>query len=214
MTRETKVGLLVGVAIILLIGIIVSDYLSVTKDENQPDFTDFANQANRNIVSNQNPIDPEQGTQSGQFHPGNGQQVSNQLTQGARGGLADGSFHGNGQGAPGQNQDRQGVGSGRQGPINTPRDRQIAQQQQQLQQQVGNGGFLTHGARINAQSGPAGSGDSQDDARRQLIDELQRRQNQTQPIIHYVKSGAPAPLAHSTIWKGASRIRAMTVRPE
>jgi nucleoid-associated protein YgaU len=39
MTRETKVGLLVGLGIILLVGIIVSDHLSVAQRQNAADFT-------------------------------------------------------------------------------------------------------------------------------------------------------------------------------
>lgn len=49
MTRETKVGLLVGLAIILLIGIIVSDHLSVVQHQNAADLTQFAQQAQRSV---------------------------------------------------------------------------------------------------------------------------------------------------------------------
>lgn len=44
MTRETKVGLLVGMGVILLIGIIVSDHLAVMQKE-QRELSDFANQS-------------------------------------------------------------------------------------------------------------------------------------------------------------------------
>lgn len=53
MTRETKVGLLVGMCVILLIGIIVSDHLAVVQREDSSVLTDLANQAQRSI-------DPEQ----------------------------------------------------------------------------------------------------------------------------------------------------------
>ena len=49
MTRETKVGLLVGMGVILLIGIIVSDHLSVVQDQNPADFTGYAGQAQESI---------------------------------------------------------------------------------------------------------------------------------------------------------------------
>lgn len=39
MTRETKVGLVVGLAIILLIGIVVSDHLTVVRDQDLPTLT-------------------------------------------------------------------------------------------------------------------------------------------------------------------------------
>lgn len=49
MTRETKVGLLVGMGVILLIGIIVSDHLSVVQSQNPADFTGYAGQAQESI---------------------------------------------------------------------------------------------------------------------------------------------------------------------
>lgn len=49
MTRETKVGLLIGVGMILLIGIIVSDFLSVAPRQEAPDFTPFGEQATNTI---------------------------------------------------------------------------------------------------------------------------------------------------------------------
>lgn len=50
MTRETKVGLLVGLGIILLIGIIVSDHLSVAQRQNAANLTDLARQTQRSIA--------------------------------------------------------------------------------------------------------------------------------------------------------------------
>lgn len=50
MTRETKVGLLVGLGIILLIGIIVSDHLSVAQHQNAADLTHFAQQTQQSIA--------------------------------------------------------------------------------------------------------------------------------------------------------------------
>jgi nucleoid-associated protein YgaU len=49
MTRETKVGLLAGMAIILLIGIIVSDYLVVPASPVPPQVQQFASQTQDNI---------------------------------------------------------------------------------------------------------------------------------------------------------------------
>ncbi len=49
MTRETKVGLLVGLGMILLIGIIVSDHLSVVSQQEAADFTHFADGAQRTL---------------------------------------------------------------------------------------------------------------------------------------------------------------------
>lgn len=49
MTRETKVGLLAGLAIILLIGIIVSDYLVVPTSPVPPQVQQFASQTQDNI---------------------------------------------------------------------------------------------------------------------------------------------------------------------
>lgn len=50
MTRETKVGLLVGMGVILLIGIIVSDHLAVVQQQEPADFTRFADQAQESIA--------------------------------------------------------------------------------------------------------------------------------------------------------------------
>lgn len=50
MTRETKVGLLVGLGIILLIGIVVSDHLSVAQHQNAADLTHFADQAQDSVA--------------------------------------------------------------------------------------------------------------------------------------------------------------------
>lgn len=50
MTRETKVGLLVGLGIILLIGIIVSDHLSVAQRQSEANLTDLARQTQRSIA--------------------------------------------------------------------------------------------------------------------------------------------------------------------
>lgn len=51
MTRETKVGLLVGMGVILLIGIIVSDHLAVMQQERREarDASEFADRAQRSI---------------------------------------------------------------------------------------------------------------------------------------------------------------------
>ncbi len=49
MTRDTKVGLLVGLAIILLISIIVSDHLSVVQYQDAADLTQFAQQAQQSV---------------------------------------------------------------------------------------------------------------------------------------------------------------------
>jgi nucleoid-associated protein YgaU len=49
MTRETKLGLLGGLALILLIGIIVSDQLSVVNNQTPADFTVYAEQAQNSI---------------------------------------------------------------------------------------------------------------------------------------------------------------------
>ena len=50
MTRETKVGLLVGLGIILLIGIIVSDHLSIARHQGAANLTGFAAQAQQSIA--------------------------------------------------------------------------------------------------------------------------------------------------------------------
>ncbi len=50
MTRETKVGLLVGLGIILLVGIIVSDHLSVVQRQNPADLTHFADQTQQSVA--------------------------------------------------------------------------------------------------------------------------------------------------------------------
>ncbi len=49
MTRETKVGLLIGLGVILLIGIIVSDHLSVVQQQDPAEMTTFADQAQESI---------------------------------------------------------------------------------------------------------------------------------------------------------------------
>lgn len=49
MTRETKVGLLVGMGVILLIGIIVSDHLSMAQKQSPPDMTDYAQLAQNSL---------------------------------------------------------------------------------------------------------------------------------------------------------------------
>ncbi|MCC6682812.1 MAG: LysM peptidoglycan-binding domain-containing protein [Phycisphaeraceae bacterium] len=53
MTRETKVGLLVGLGVILLIGIIVSDQLSQIQKQQPADLTDFADAAQQGIISDE-----------------------------------------------------------------------------------------------------------------------------------------------------------------
>jgi len=52
MTRETKVGLLIGLGVILLIGIIISDHLAVMKErhpEGETAMADFADQAQESV---------------------------------------------------------------------------------------------------------------------------------------------------------------------
>lgn len=49
MTRETKVGLLVGMGVILLIGIIVSDHLSMAQKQTPPDMTDYGSIAQSSL---------------------------------------------------------------------------------------------------------------------------------------------------------------------
>jgi nucleoid-associated protein YgaU len=59
MTRETKVGLLIGLGLILLVGIIASDALSVRKDAQQQDtapLTQFADQAQKGIAPTPAPM--------------------------------------------------------------------------------------------------------------------------------------------------------------
>jgi nucleoid-associated protein YgaU len=51
MTRETKIGLLLGMGVILLIGIIISDHLSGVQQQAPADFTDFGAEAQRSIES-------------------------------------------------------------------------------------------------------------------------------------------------------------------
>lgn len=60
MTRETKVGLLVGMGVILLIGIIVSDHLAVVQHQTPADFTSFAQQAQQSISPMPDPVDEYQ----------------------------------------------------------------------------------------------------------------------------------------------------------
>lgn len=57
MTRETKVGLLIGLGVILLIGIIVSDHLSVVQHQDPARMTTFADQAQESIHPNPRPRD-------------------------------------------------------------------------------------------------------------------------------------------------------------
>src|SRR5687768_7870420 len=38
MTRETKIGLFVGMGVIILVGILISDHLSVAQRQQQPEF--------------------------------------------------------------------------------------------------------------------------------------------------------------------------------
>ena len=49
MTRETKIGLLLGLGVILLIGIILSDQISQRQQGNPADFTEFAGDTQRSI---------------------------------------------------------------------------------------------------------------------------------------------------------------------
>jgi len=55
MTRETKIGLLVGLGIILLIGIIVSDHLSIVQHQTPADMTDFARQSQKSVNTTASP---------------------------------------------------------------------------------------------------------------------------------------------------------------
>ncbi|WP_432799412.1 LysM peptidoglycan-binding domain-containing protein [Poriferisphaera sp. WC338] len=62
MTRETKVGLLFGVAVILLIGIIVSDHLSVVNEDSPADeqmTRQFAGEAGNSTTSTQTKPNPD-----------------------------------------------------------------------------------------------------------------------------------------------------------
>lgn len=55
MTRETKVGLLIGLGLILLIGIIVSDYLSVAQMQEPAALTEFGPRAGESIRNDRQP---------------------------------------------------------------------------------------------------------------------------------------------------------------
>lgn len=55
MTRETKVGLLVGLGMILLIGVIVSDHLSVVSQQEAARMTQFADGAQRSLGGDATP---------------------------------------------------------------------------------------------------------------------------------------------------------------
>jgi nucleoid-associated protein YgaU len=170
MTRETKVGLLVGVAIILLIGIIVSDYLSASKNDKPPELTDFAPGIQQNLVSPNLPFEPEQGVNNRGF----GQQVSNQQGQG-QGIITQGPTQ------PGGNQ---------QGPIITPRDPELARQRLiQQQQQQANGGTNPQAGQSQGQGQQQNQNDAQAEARRRLVEDLQRQRQQIQQVIHVVKPG-------------------------
>lgn len=52
MTRETKVGLLVGMGIILLIGIVVSDHLSKVQQQQPANFTDMSRETFDSLITN------------------------------------------------------------------------------------------------------------------------------------------------------------------
>ncbi|MFG0247608.1 MAG: LysM peptidoglycan-binding domain-containing protein [Phycisphaeraceae bacterium JB051] len=52
MTRETKVGLLVGMGIILLIGIVVSDHLSKVQQQTPANFTDMSRETFDSLMTN------------------------------------------------------------------------------------------------------------------------------------------------------------------
>jgi len=58
MARETKVGLLVGLGVILLVGIIVSDHLSVVQKQASPNLTGFAPAALNSVNQEQLPAAP------------------------------------------------------------------------------------------------------------------------------------------------------------
>lgn len=59
MTRETKVGLLVGMAIILLVGIVVSDHLSKVQEQEPARLTEWAPEAQNSVSPfTSNPTDP------------------------------------------------------------------------------------------------------------------------------------------------------------
>ena len=67
MTRETKVGLLLGMGLVLLIGIIISDHLAEVQRQTPARLTDFANQAQKSLVDN--PLPGPNGTGSAQYEP-------------------------------------------------------------------------------------------------------------------------------------------------
>lgn len=58
MNRETKVGLLAGMALILLIGILVSDHLSVGQKDSGADLTNFAMSGQKSLIPPAAVIDP------------------------------------------------------------------------------------------------------------------------------------------------------------
>jgi|GEM_PF-4105192 len=63
MTKETKVGLLIGLGIILLIGIVVSDHLSKAQKQEPASLTDWAPQIGESISPNNHQSDPFAQTQ-------------------------------------------------------------------------------------------------------------------------------------------------------
>lgn len=60
MTRETKVGLLVGMGIILLIGIVVSDHLSKVQQQPPANFTDMSRETFDSLITNNRSNSPAQ----------------------------------------------------------------------------------------------------------------------------------------------------------
>ena len=50
MTKETKVGLLIGMGVILLVGIILTDHLSEARQQQPPKMTDFAGEAQESLT--------------------------------------------------------------------------------------------------------------------------------------------------------------------
>lgn len=94
MARETKVGLLVGMAVILLIGIIVSDHLSAVKKTEPANMTTYADRVQRSYTD-QIPAGP----QSAQASMGDGRAPgtgiapgSNTSVAGTQGGVPGGTI--------------------------------------------------------------------------------------------------------------------------
>lgn len=208
MTRETKVGLLVGLGIILLVGIIVSDHLSVAQRQNAADFTGLTSSPNQ-TSGRGSQADPGMGSRVGAVirrittpganssdpqHPQDADRSASGLQTAGQGGTplplpAD---------AQPTETPRRGYGPISPDPDGRDTDGRFAGNRETPP-------VITFGAKPVVRSGPGASGQAKSETRAARfvapaasVVTYEPREMAPQPIVHYVKEG-------ESLWQIAHR---------